>query len=126
MAKFDALIVDDDEQIQLFLSKALATKGYHCKSAGDGMEALALLEENEFDVILTDLDMPNIDGLTLLDRLALMNCRAVPIILTGFGDVVQASQAVKLGAYDFLMKPILLNVLFDVVHRAMERRKSLD
>ncbi len=121
------LIVEDNEtarkQIQVFLETepALAVD-----TAANGSEALKALAERPYSVIVTDLKMPRVDGLQLLEEVQKRRLPADVIITTGFGTVEQAVQAMRLGAVDFLTKPINLEHLKLVIHRALRERALHD
>jgi DNA-binding NtrC family response regulator len=97
--------------------------GYRTLTAADGAEALALLERETVDVVLTDLKMPGIDGMSLLERLRARAPETIVIILTAFGTVGLAVEAMKKGAYDFLLKPINLDQLDLLLQHALEARR---
>ncbi len=121
------LIVEDNEtarkQIQVFLE---IEPGLAVDTAANGSEALKALDEKPYSVIVTDLKMPRVDGLQLLEEVQKRRLPADVIITTGFGTVEQAVQAMRLGAVDFLTKPINLEHLKLVVHRALRERALQD
>jgi two-component system response regulator FlrC len=121
------LVVDDEEGIRSFIAGALAGKGYGVTEAADGREAEALLARGSFHLMLTDLRMPRLDGMELLRRAR----EAVPemevIVLTAHGSVDTAVAAMRLGAFDYLTKPLSgPDELRLVVSRALERRRLRD
>ena len=105
---FDILIVDDDPLFREDCVDWFTRKGYQVEEAGDGQEALARCEQRLFHVAIVDMKMPEMSGLELLEKLQASNAETEVIILTGEGTVESAVSAMKLGAYDYLMKPFPL------------------
>jgi DNA-binding NtrC family response regulator len=114
------LVVDDEEPFRRLLKKELARKGYAVEVASDGSEALRLLRDNPFDVILLDIVMPGVDGLSLMKTLKEDSGAPAIIVLTGKATVETAVEAMKNGAYDYLTKPYKLDELAIVIDRAHE------
>ena len=114
------LVVDDEEPLRRLLKKELGRKGFSVEVASDGGEALAILRENVFDVLLLDIVMPGIDGIELMNRLKADPASPVIIVLTGRATVETAVEAMKNGAYDYLSKPYKLDELVIVINRAFE------
>ncbi|MCX7818073.1 MAG: sigma-54 dependent transcriptional regulator [Kiritimatiellae bacterium] len=115
------LIVDDERPTREGLARALAGD-YRVRLAESGEQALAMLAEEPADVVLTDLRMPGMDGLTLLRRILARQPQPVVILLTAYGSIETAVEAVKAGAYDFLQKPVSLDRLEVLLKRAIETR----
>lgn len=113
------LIVDDEEGLLKTLCGALAGKGYVTVGRTSGQEALRALEESEFDLLLTDLVMPGMDGMSLLRAALKIDPATVIIIMTGQGTLETAIEAMTAGAFDFIVKPFKLNGLLPVLSRAM-------
>lgn len=106
-AVFDRiLVVDDEPAIREVISEYLRMEGYQVGTAADGLEALAILRNQEFDVIVTDLSMPNLDGFGLMHRALELQPLVSVIVLSGQGTFENAVQAVHRGAYDFVAKPV--------------------
>src|SRR5262249_53430756 len=105
--KFDVifLVVDDEESIRQLCITVARGLGFTCMEAGNGEEALALLEQSPAHIILTDLVMPRMSGLEFLGQVRKMLPRAEIAVMTGHGSVETAVQAMKLGAYDYISKP---------------------
>ena len=122
MAK--VLVADDEGVVRLVLARQLRRAGHEVAVAGDGQAAAGLLEHETFDVIISDMNMPGLDGIGLLSRAAQIAPDTEFIILTGHGNVENAIEAFKAGnVFDYLLKP--LNDIFElneVVARAIERR----
>ena len=114
------LVVDDEEPFRRLLNKELTRKGYTVEVARDGTEALRLLHDRSFDVVLLDVVMPGVDGLTLMKKLKEDSGAPAIIVLTGKATVETAVEAMKNGAYDYLTKPYKLDELVIVIDRAYE------
>jgi DNA-binding NtrC family response regulator len=114
------LVVDDEEPLRRLLRKELARKGFSVETAPDGESALSLLKEATFDVILLDIVMPGIDGISLMKKMKTDPSSPVIIVLTGKATVETAVEAMKNGAYDYLSKPYKLDELAIVINRAYE------
>ena len=123
------LIVDDEETARNFISEALRDAGYEAIEAGTLKEANKAIDKGVGDIILLDVMLPDGSGLSLLDRLALENPRPPVILITAFGEVDIAVDAMKKGALDFLQKPLDLDRLLQAVERSSEvvgLRRELD
>jgi two-component system response regulator AtoC len=117
------LVVDDEEPFRRLLKKELTRKGYTVEAAADGDEALRIMHDRSFDVILLDVVMPGVDGLSLMKRLKEDPEAPTIIVLTGKATVETAVEAMKNGAYDYLTKPYKLDELVIVIERAYEYGK---
>ncbi len=121
------LIVDDEEGIRAFLEAALVSEGHQVTQAVDGADALARLARTGFDLVVTDLKMPGVDGLAVLTHVREEHPGTQVIVLTAHATVEVAVEAMKAGAFDFLQKPLGSPAeLRLVVARALERRALLD
>jgi two-component system, NtrC family, response regulator AtoC len=116
------LVAEDDRSTRESLGRAMTQAGYRTLTAADGATAHAILRETSVDVLLTDLKMPGVDGMTLLDRARADSPETIVILLTAFATVDLAVEAMKRGAYDFLTKPIHLDKLELSLRRALEAR----
>lgn len=114
------LVVDDEEPLRRLLKKELSRKGFFVETATDGESALSLLKEATFDVILLDIVMPGLDGISLMKKMKTDPSSPVIIVLTGKATVETAVEAMKNGAYDYLTKPYKLDELVIVINRAYE------
>lgn len=119
------LIVDDEKNIRLTVKQALMPLGYEVETAMNGEEALQSLEERDLDVMLLDLKMPGMNGMEVLRRVAHTRPDVRVIIVTAFGTVENAVEAMRLGAVDFIQKPFSLQEIRELVRRVMDR-PSLD
>jgi two-component system response regulator FlrC len=121
------LVVDDEEGVRSFLGEAIARDGHSVVSAKDGAEAVALFDKQSFDLVVTDLKMPGLDGMALLQKLREEQPDVEVIVLTAHGTVDTAVAAMKAGAFDYLTKPIgSPTELRLIVGRALERRALLN
>jgi two-component system response regulator AtoC len=119
------LIADDDRNLTTVLTTELSESGYDVSMTGSGSNAAILLEDEDFDVLLLDLNMPGLGGIDVLKKIRTSEMPPEVIILTGHGTVNTAVEAMKLGAYDFLAKPFKLEELKAVIDKAYEKRKLL-
>ncbi len=124
--KIKVLAVDDEEEICSLLTDFLTNRGFEVKSACNGKTALDSFEEATPDAVLMDIKMPVMDGLSALAEMKNRDNDIPVIMLTGYADVKAAVQAMKLGAYDFLTKPIEMEDLIFVLKRAMEKRSLVN
>lgn len=117
------LIVDDDELVRNMLERQLTRAGYDCHTAEGGMAALERLREDMYDVTLLDLAMPDLDGFGVLSAVAKADIDTEPVVLTSYGDVPKAVEAMKLGAFDFIEKPAEAAVLCASIERALDHHR---
>ena len=109
--KIRILVVDDELSIRESLSGWLKQGGYQVDTAADGLTALARSKENYYDIMLIDVKMPEMDGLSLLRKLKETESETAMLMMTAYGDIHDAVEAIKLGAYDYLLKPFELEEL---------------
>jgi DNA-binding NtrC family response regulator len=121
----EILIVDDDEVIRDTLFELLSTD-YKCDTAQTAEKALAKLEAEIFDVVLTDISMPGLNGMELLVRVLKQYPKTPVIIISGISDQEHAQALFKLGAFDYLLKPFRLEAVEMSVKRAVQYRRGLD
>jgi DNA-binding NtrC family response regulator len=101
------LVVDDEEVVRLGYRRVLSGDGFRVMSAGGGTEALELMAEKPFDVVLLDLRMPGMGGLEVLQAIKERWPESEVVVVTGYPSLETAKEAVKLGAYDYLAKPVV-------------------
>ena len=119
----ELLFVDDDDDFRSTAVKRFARRGFHVQEASGVNDALRLLQDRQFDVVVSDMAMPGLTGIDLLQRVKELSPECEVILLTGEATVEIAVQAMKLGAYDFLSKPFSLAELETLIQKAYERRR---
>jgi DNA-binding NtrC family response regulator len=122
MNTFRVLIIEDDEQVRQFLTECLSRAGYDVKAAATGRAALAMLETTMFDAALLDIHLPDMLGIEVLEFAKRRDPDMDVVIMTGFPEVETAVQALRLGAYDYLIKPLEWLPLHQSLKRIIERR----
>ena len=125
MNKHTVLIVDDEKNTRDGLSRALR-RHYNVLLAEQGERALEIIDQQQVDLVLSDVRMPGMDGLTLLKRILARDPQPVCILLTAYGSVEMAVDAMKNGAYDYLTKPVNLDRLEMLVRRALREKEMQD
>ena len=123
MIRGSILVIDDSRAVRENLSELLTAEGYDVDSCADGREALQVLQEHIYDVVLTDLSMPEVDGMAVLSYLAEHFPETSCIIITGYGTIKTAVAAMRLGAYDYLCKPVETQEILMVIERALEHQR---
>src|SRR4030066_1125440 len=117
------LIVDDEERMCQSLSRLLADLGYQTKAVFEPVTALKEMERDAYDLVLTDIKMPGLDGFELLKAAKKRDKDSVVVFMTGYGSLESAVKAISLGAYDYLLKPLELEDLKLTIRRGLEKRK---
>ena len=117
------LVVDDEVELSKALCETLAEQNYDVASVNSGKDGLRVLETGNFDLLLSDLMMPGMDGIQLLREALALDPQLVGIIMTGHGTVQTAVEAMKLGAFDYVLKPFKLQAMLPILSRAMEVRR---
>jgi DNA-binding NtrC family response regulator len=120
------LVVDDDPVMREMVTEMLEGAGYGVVAADGGRRALELAEEREFDCVVSDVQMPEMSGLELLGRLREQHPEAPVLLMTSFGTIEVAVEAMRLGAHDFVTKPFPAEQLLVTVERALEKRQLQD
>jgi two-component system response regulator AtoC len=127
MSTVSILVVEDDEGLQNLLRKLLSQAGHEATIVGSGLEAIRVAKEIPVHVLMTDLKLPDIDGLAVLERIHQIDSKVIGIVMTGYGSIDRAVKAMKAGAFDFLTKPFDNEVFTITINRALEayrRRQS--
>ncbi len=124
MSKAKILVVDDEKNIRLTVATALDPLGYKVHTAFDGKDALYQLQAEKFDLILTDLQMPGMNGMELLEKATELYPEIKIALISAHGTVDNAVEAMKLGAVDFLQKPFTPKELRNLVYRILEESTS--
>ena len=120
------LVVDDEESLRRVTQLRLEAAGYHVNAVPDGFQALDLLAREPFDLVLTDLKMPGMTGIELLKRVREEYPDVIVILITAFGTVESAVEAVKAGAYDYIVKPVNMDGLRLVIERALQHLQLVE
>ena len=121
------LLVDDEREFVAILTQRLTRRNYSVTSAHSGQDALAQLEENkDIEVVILDVKMPGLDGIETLKRIKKKWPLAEVIMLTGHSTLDSATNAIKLGAYDYLLKPIDIEQLVPKIEKAARRKRHRD
>lgn len=115
------LVIDDEKNIRMTLEKSLGNAGYEVESAINGENALDKLEEDEYPVILLDMNLPGINGIEVLGKINELNYNTRVIMITGYGNVETAVEAMKLGAVDYLRKPFKPDEIKELVEEVFKR-----
>jgi DNA-binding response OmpR family regulator len=121
----NVLVVDDEGANRYSVCKTLQKVGYYVSEAADGHDALDLLSKQQFDVVLTDIKMPGIDGVDLLRKIKEQSPDAIVILMTGYASLSSAVEALRLGAHDYLIKPSTSQDIRQSVARGVERAQNL-
>ena len=115
------LVVDDDKDLADMLVEYLIKLGYDATAAYGGREGLDRIEQEDFQLVILDLQMPEMDGMEVLQVIKSRDSRVVVLMITGYGTIETAVAAIKAGAYDFIQKPVDLKTLDVIVSRSLER-----
>lgn len=120
MSQVHVLVVDDDPALREILQETLLRESYNVSTAEDGAGAVQAVKETVVHIVITDFQLPDIDGLEVIDRLSKLDAKIIPIVMTGFGTIETAVRAMKSGAFDFITKPFDLGTVSVVVRKAAE------
>ena len=115
------IFIDDDKFVRESTSQSLEMEGFAVDKFSDASKALAIIDINCASIIVTDIKMPGMTGLDLLQQVKAIDAHIPVILITGQGDIAMAVQAMQDGAYDFLEKPFMPDNLIEVVRRAYDR-----
>jgi putative nucleotidyltransferase with HDIG domain len=117
------LVVDDEKVIREILADFLSMEGFWVRTAEDGHSALQEMSRHPYDLVISDLKMPKMGGLELLEVIHRTNPNVIMVIMTGFGTVETAIDAMKKGAYDYILKPFKVEEVVHIVQRGLEKRR---
>ena len=123
MEKRRILIIEDDINTSTVLVRILVKDGYIADCSHSGEQAVSLISEKDYDLLVIDMVLPGIDGLALLEKVKIINPDILSVIVTGHGSINSAVKALKAGANDFLEKPVVPEKLLHVLHKAFEERR---
>ena len=118
------LVADDDEVFLEILAETVEQADAAVELAPDGLAALEQLSAGDFDILITDLNMPRMDGLTLLRQVRTFYPHILCILITGFGSLESAIQALRLGAYDYIQKPFMMEQVGVTIRNAVDRVRA--
>jgi DNA-binding NtrC family response regulator len=119
------LVVDDEESLRITTAAILENEGYTVHTASSGDEAIALLDQTDYDLVLTDLHMEGGDGLSVLNEIRRHAPLTISVVLTGFASVESAIAALQEGAYDYLVKPCDIDSMKHTIRRGVEHRRLM-
>jgi DNA-binding NtrC family response regulator len=123
MREFNVLVVDDEEEFRDLTVKRLIKRGLKAQGAESGKQALEMLEHSHTDVVLLDVKMPGMDGIETLRHIRNLKPLVEVVLLTGHASVDSGIEGMKLGAFDYLMKPIELDPLLEKLADAYEKKR---
>jgi len=122
MVQSKILVVDDEESIREFFEIMLKREGYEVITAPNGLEALETFKKHQVDLVISDIQMPEMSGMELLAKLKEQDPEMVVIMITAFGSTETAVEAMKLGAYDYVLKPFKIDEVKIIIRQALEKR----
>ena len=117
------LVVDDEKVIREILADFLTMEGYVVHTVEDGAQALEELHKRSYNLVISDLKMPNMGGLELIQKITEESIPVLTVIMTGFGTVETAIEAMKKGAYDYILKPFKVEEVIHIVQRGLDRQR---
>jgi len=117
------LVVDDERVIREILSDFLGLEGYVVRTVEDGVQALEELQKRSYNLVISDLKMPKMTGLELIEKITELGIPVLTVIMTGFGTVETAIEAMKHGAYDYILKPFKVEEVIHIVKRGLDRQR---
>ena len=123
MKNYKILFVDDDQHILSIVEQFLGRFGFNVTTESSGKKAIEMVQENHYSVVFTDLNMPEISGMELLKQVKAVSSETEVIIVSGYGTIETAIEAMKLGSYDFLQKPIHFDRFKILIDRIIEKQK---
>lgn len=118
------LVVDDEEGARELFNTILTDEGYEVTLANNGQDALSRMKSSTYDLVVTDIKMPGMDGLQLLQELRKTGCQADVIMVTAYGEVESYLKAMSLGAAEYINKPIRIKELKRIVQKVLTERKA--
>ncbi|MCP4268131.1 MAG: sigma-54-dependent Fis family transcriptional regulator [Candidatus Brocadiaceae bacterium] len=120
------LVVDDDDLSRSYLSEALQRNGYLVDNASDGQEAISMTDKQCYDMVFLDMRMPMMNGLKVLERVKKKSKETIVVMMTAYGSIESAVEAMQKGAYDYIIKPFSLENIELLLKRVQERQKLID
>lgn len=122
-AKANILVIDDEEVVRHCFSRVLRNEDCHVELAGDGTHGLRAMSRQPFDVVLLDLKMPGMDGVEVLGAIKQQWPQTEVVVITGYPTIDTAKQAIRLGAFDYLAKPVAPDEVLDAANGAMQHKR---
>ncbi|RMF96459.1 MAG: sigma-54-dependent Fis family transcriptional regulator [Candidatus Schekmanbacteria bacterium] len=122
--KKNILVVDDETEMRIALSKAISIGGYEVESASDGYEAINKIRHRSYDLIVTDVRMPKMDGVSLLNQIKTFSPQTAVVLITAHGSVENAVAAMKRGADDYILKPFSFDLINKVIKKVLAKKQS--
>ena len=119
------VVVDDEFSIREILSDVLGNEGFTIYTAENGIDALKIIRESSPDLVITDMKMPKMGGMELLYQINSQRTKVTTIMMTGFATVETAVEAIKKGAYDYIMKPFQFADLLRIIEHALEKQRLI-
>ena len=119
------LVIDDNKHIVQLLKDVLSSETHHVDTVGDGLKALEMIDCNDYDISLIDVELPDINGLSVLQSLREKSPRTIPIVVSGVNKLETVVESVQSGAYEYLYKPFDIDELIRVVNEALEERTRI-
>ena len=123
MSQGRILAIDDEKHIRLLIDNEFSLEGFEVVTAASGEEGMALFESSKFDVVLLDIKLPKLNGIEILKRMKQLSQATQIIMITGYGDIGSAVEAIKLGARDYVTKPFKLDELLKLVRLSIQRKQ---
>jgi two-component system response regulator AtoC len=120
------LVIDDDPMICDFIAEALRRKNIEVFKTNSGKVALSLIAEKSFDLVFTDLRMPGITGIEILKKLKEISPKTIVVIVTGFGSIESAVEAMRLGAFNYLIKPFASDTIDAIIEKVREHLELIN
>ncbi len=124
MNRGKVLVIDDESIVRTSCKRILSPDGYEVRLASNAFEGIKMLEQEQFDLVLTDLKMPDMDGISVLETIKQRWPQTQVIVITGYQTVDTAVKAIKLGAFDYIEKPFTPDALASAVASAMDSKKG--
>jgi DNA-binding NtrC family response regulator len=122
MSSEKILVIDDSPEILTLFTEYLRAEGYEVDTSADGVAGIEMIEKKSYDLIITDMKMPSVDGMKVLEFALEHSPDSICIILTGYGTVKNAVEAIKKGAFDYLTKPVKMDEILVTLKRALDYR----
>lgn len=120
--KIKILLIDDEEEFISTLAERLELRGFLCKTAGDGQSGIQMIVNETFNIAILDLMMPGLNGLNTLRQIKEINPDLPVILLTGHGSTKDGMEGMRIGAFDFLIKPLDIYALIDKIKLALDTK----